>query len=295
MELPSNCPALKRVKHYEGRMMSGSVVRNVKRAGCAAAASVAVLSTPALAQSGAGETKPDLIITIGGGAQVIPRFPGSDKVQITPMPVLGFRKDGEPLSFGAADQGFGIDLSLGKRIAIGPVVQLQSSRRDKDVGAAVGKVPFTVEAGAFVQGYLTPYLRLRAEARRGVGGHDAWVGDVSADFVARDADRTIFSIGPRLRISDAKYQRAYFGVTPAAAVRTGLAVYRPDGGIHAVGVSSSLTHQFNFNWGVRAFAGYDRLVGNGGDSPLVRRFGDRNQYSAGLGLSYSFRYHRGSH
>jgi outer membrane protein len=265
----------------------------VARLANAAGLSLAVLSSPAKAQTDPPQPKPDWIITVGGGAQILPRYPGADEILVTPMPVFGFRKDGDPLTFGAADQGFGLDFSHSKTIDIGPVIQLQSSRREKDVGAPVGKVPFTVEGGAFVQAYVAPYLRLRAEARRGLGGHKAWVGDISADFVARDGDRTIFSLGPRLRLSDAKYQRAYFGVTPAAATATGLPVYRPGGGIHAIGIASSITHQFNFTWGLRGFAGYDRLVGNGDDSPLVRRYGDRNQFSAGLGLSYTFRVRRG--
>jgi outer membrane scaffolding protein for murein synthesis (MipA/OmpV family) len=268
---------------------TGALLRVVQ----AATGLLVVLSAPVAAQSDSGKPKRDLIVTIGAGAQVLPRYPGADEIQVTPLPIFGLRRDGDPLSFGAADQGSGIDILPSKKIDFGPVVQLQSSRRNKDVGAAVGKVPFTVEGGAFVQAFVMPYLRLRLEGRRGIGGHDAWVGDVSADFVARDGDRTIFSLGPRVRIADAKYQRTYFGVTPAAAAATGLPVYRPGGGIYEVGVATSLTHQFNFTWGMRAFAGYDRLVRDASDSPLVRRYGERNQFSAGLGLSYTFRVHRG--
>ena len=52
-------------------------------------------------------------------------------------------------------------------IDFGPAVRLRLKRSDKDVGAPVGDVGFTVEAGGFVQAWLSPYLRLRAEARKG--------------------------------------------------------------------------------------------------------------------------------
>lgn len=273
-------------------MMTGRKERPVMRGAAAMTVLLAMVSVPAAAQSGSDKPKRDLIITVGAGAQILPRYPGADEIRVTPLPYFAFRHDGDPVSFGAADQGSGLDLVPSKKFGVGPVVQLQSSRRNKDVGAPVGKVPFTVEAGAFVEAYAAPYLRLRVEGRRGVGGHDAWVGDVSADFVARDGDRTIFSLGPRLRLADAKYQRAYFGVTPAAAIATGLPTYRPGSGIYEMGLASSVTHQFNFTWGFRAFAGYDRVIGDAGRSPLVRRYGERDQFSGGLALTYTFRVRR---
>ena len=41
-----------------------------------------------------------------------------------------------------------------------------------------------------------------------------------------------------------------------------------------------------------AYAGYDRLVRDAGASPLVRRYGSRDQFSGGLGLTYTFLVHR---
>jgi outer membrane protein len=229
------------------------------------------------------------IVTIGLGAQVAPKYPGADSIVIAPLPRFDLRHVGDPLHFGAPDQGTGIGL-LGSRsrIDFGPVVQLQGKRKEKDVGAPVGNVGLTVEVGGFMEAWVTPNLRFRAEGRQGIGGHKALVGDLSADFVARDDDHTIFSIGPRLRLSDAKYQRAYFGVTPAVAVRTGLPAYRPGDGPYAAGAVAGILHQFNSRWGIWAYAGYDRLIRNAGKSPIVRAFGSRDQYSGGVALTYSF-------
>ena len=69
---------------------------------------------------------------------------------------------------------------------------------------------------------------------------------------------------------------------------SGLPVYRPGGGIHAVAAASGLSYQFNPRFGLFGYARYERLVGDAAKSPIVRDLGSRNQLSGGLGLSYTF-------
>lgn len=240
------------------------------------------LSTPALAQ----ETE-NRILSLGGGVQARPDYPGADGVGLGPLFYFDIRREGQPLTFEAPDEGIGMGV-LGGPLDIGPAFNLQRSRTDKDVGAPVGKVSFTVEAGAFAEYFVLPELRVRVEGRRGIGGHDGWVGDVSADYIVRDHDTYVFSIGPRVRLSDSRYHRAYFGVTPEVAAVTGLPVFDPEGGVHSVGVMAGLTHMIDRNWGLFGHAGYDRLVGDAADSPIVRAFGSRDQFTAGIGIFHSF-------
>jgi outer membrane protein len=251
----------------------------------ALAAALSFAATPAAAEEEAG----GWIATIGGGAQVSPKYPGADSLGVGPMPILSLRREGAPLPFEAPDEGWGFGL-LGddSPVDFGPSIQFQNKRQEEDVGAAVGDVGFTVEAGAFVEVFPIRNFRLRAEGRQAINGHDGMVGDVSADIVIRDRDNYVFSIGPRARFSDNDYHDAYFGVTPAVAIATGLPAFNPDGGLHAVGVVAGLTYMLSSSWGVYAHAGYDRLVGDAADSPIVREFGSRGQFSGGLGLFYNF-------
>ncbi|MGZ8998506.1 MAG: MipA/OmpV family protein [Allosphingosinicella sp.] len=263
----------------------------------ASAAAALLLLSPvgALAQD-ADEPprKRDILVTIGLGAQAYPRFPGSEDLRLAPLPVFSFRKAGDPMGFEAPDEGTGFAL-IGKKngFQAGPAIQLQNKRKETDVGAAVGNVGFTIEAGAFVQAHLGDNLRVRAEARRGIGGHKGWVGDVGLDLIGRPSDSTVMSIGPRLRLANRRYQRAYFGVAPPVAAITGLAPHDPSPGVKAVGIVAGLTHQFSNRWGIYAYAGYDRLIGDAADSPIVRTFGSRGQPSAGLALTYTFKVRRG--
>jgi len=99
----------------------------------------------------------------------------------------------------------------------------------------------------------------------------------------------VISIGPRVYLADEEYMESYFGVTPAESARTGIAAYQPEGGVRAVGAMFGIIHQLSRSFGVYAYAGYDRLVGDAADSPIVRLFGSENQFSGGVTLYYSFR------
>ena len=146
----------------------------------------------------------------------------------------------------------------------------------------------TVEVGGFVEYLPSETIRLRADLRKGLGGHEGLVGSIGADRIWRDGDRYVFSIGPRVLFSNARFQQAYFGVDNAAALASGLPAYRPDGGVYALAAASGLSYQFNPRWGAFGFARYERLVGDAADSPIVRDLGSRNQLSGGIGLSYTF-------
>ncbi|HYI64794.1 MAG TPA: MipA/OmpV family protein [Allosphingosinicella sp.] len=241
-------------------------------------------TAPASAQDGGGGHT----VTLGGGAQTYPKFPGSDSYGINFLPIFGFRREGTPMPFEAPDDGtgFGI-LGRGSVVNFGPAIRLQNKREEDDVGAPVGDVGFTVEVGGFVEVSPSENFRLRAELRQGIGGHGGLVGDLGADFVVRDENTYIFSIGPRARWADNDFHDAYFGV-PFSIPASGLPAYNPNGGIYAYGAVAGLTWRVGRNWGLQGYAGYDRLVGDAADSPIVRAFGSRDQFSGGAGLFFEF-------
>jgi len=242
---------------------------------------------PAWTMASAQENR-DLRVRVGLGAQLRPEYYGADKTEAAPLWEIDIARGDDPFAFEAPDDAFAISLISEGGFSAGPVANLASGRKNSDVGAAVGKVKTTIEAGLFAQYEPSDSIRLRSEVRKGIGGHDGLVGSAGADFVWRDGDNYVFSIGPRVLFSNARYQRAFFGVTPAAAQATGLPAYTPDGGMHAVAATSGLTYQFNRDFGMFAFARYERLVGDAAKSPIVRQFGSRNQASAGVGLTYTF-------
>ena len=242
-----------------------------------------IASTPAQAEDGG-----DYRVRVGLGGQLRPEFKGADDTELAPLWDIDIARGTNPFRFEAPDDSFGIALVSEQGFSAGPAANIASGRKNSDVGAPVGKVSTTIEAGAFAQYELGDNFRLRGELLKGIGGHRGLVGSLGADYVARDGDRYVFSVGPRLLLSDGRYQRAYFGVDAEAAAATGLPIYRPDGGLHGVALASGLSYQFNPRFGMFGFGRYERLVGDSAKSPIIRTFGSRNQLSGGLGLSYTF-------
>lgn len=222
------------------------------------------------------------------GPQLVPRFPGADGHVVRPFLDFSRARGDASFQFEAADESSSISIIKANGFAFGPAVSFEGSRRTRDV-PGVPRVGFTVEAGGFVQytASVVP-LRGRVELRQGIGGHKSLLGMASVDYVARDRDEWLFSIGPRVSFSTGKYQRAYFGVPVDSVASSGLPAFRPSGGIHAIGVNAGFLKQLSRHWGITTYAKYDRLVDDAGDSPVVRRFGDRNQLSGGIALSYTF-------
>ncbi|MFP5329834.1 MAG: MipA/OmpV family protein [Alphaproteobacteria bacterium] len=245
-----------------------------------AIAAVAASTTPASAEPWR--------VRLGLGAQVGPQFPGDDSLAVLPYPKISVARGDKPFAFGAHDDSFSITLLSSGGFSFGPAAQISEGRDESDLDVEVGDVDRTIELGAFAQYYFGENFRLRGEIRKALGGHDGVLGHVAADYVARDGDRYAFAVGPRVRFVDSEYMESFFGISPEVSLITGLPVYDPDGGLHAVGVMASGDYSLGGPWGLFGYVGYDRLVGDAKDSPIVRDFGSPNQFSAGIGVSYTF-------
>ncbi|WP_326525561.1 MipA/OmpV family protein [Sphingomonas sp.] len=243
---------------------------------------IAVAPVAATAQDGEQPRRTRVIV----GPAVTPAFPGADRYAIRPYVDLS-RTRASQFDYEAPDESTSIALIDSDGFSFGPAIGFEGKRRARDAGG-LDEVKFSVELGGAVA-YRTGNIRFLAEARKGVSGHKAVTGMVGVDYIARDADKWLFAIGPRVTFADNRYARRYFGVTAAEALRTGVPAFTPDGGVTMVGGTASLLRQFGDGpWGVFGFAKYDRLIGDAADSPVVRRFGSRGQLAGGVGISYTF-------
>lgn len=222
------------------------------------------------------------------GPQLVPTYPGADRHSLRPYVDVSRADAGDKFAFESPDESIGFTVLDRGRLQIGPSLGFEGRRRRRDVGGVLPSVGTTVEVGGFAQYALTPSVRVRLEGRQGLGGHKGLIGIMAADYVARDRDRWVFSIGPRLTVASDRYNRAYFGVSSADAPAAGLPAFKANGGIQAVGATTGLLRQLTPRWGVFGYAKYDRLVDDPARSPIVRTLGSRNQVSGGLALSYTF-------
>jgi outer membrane protein len=222
-------------------------------------------------------------------ARVAPSYMGSDRYKIGPTGSLHFTKPGEDAAFSAPDDGLSIGVVGGDSWSVGLAGAFRGKRDDDHDLRGFDEVDWAVEAGVFANLWLSESFRLRAAVRRGFNGHEGWVADVGADLVHSD-DTWVLSIGPRARWTDTEFNRTYFGVTPLEASRSpfAIAAYSPSDSMASAGALASAEYRWSKRWSVVADARYDRLLGDGADSPIVRDLGSRDQFSAALGLKYSF-------
>lgn len=235
----------------------------------------------------------DIRVRISLGAQVRPKYVGADDTIVSPLFLVKIARGTNEFSFSAPDDSPGIAVISTNGFSFGPAGNIEGRRKPSDVGAPVNPIKRTFEAGAFAQYEWRDSFRVRAELLKGIDGHKGLVGTIGADKIWRDGDRYVLSLGPRVLFSDARYQRAYFGVNPAVSIASGLPAYQPGSGVYAVGAASGITYALNNRWGLLGFARYERLVGDAARSPIVRAFGSRNQLSGGIGLNYTFTIRRG--
>lgn len=224
---------------------------------------------------------------IAAGPQLVPSYPGAKGVVVRPFFDLARARGDTPFEFEAADESSGFSVLRSNGFAVGPALNFEGSRRTREV-PGVPRVGFTVEAGGFVEYSFAAPVRARFELRQGIGGHKGMIGQGGVDYIARDRDDWLFAIGPRVSFSNGKYQRAYFGVPAESVSGSGLPAYRPSGGVHAVGATTSYLKQLTPRWGIYAYGKYDRLIDDAGRSPILRTIGSRDQWSGGLSATYTF-------
>jgi outer membrane protein len=226
---------------------------------------------------------------IAVGPQLVPAYPGADRISLGGYFDIDRAAEDEPFAFEAPTESFGFPVLEAGGIYFGPAVALTGKRKQSDTMPGLRTVGTTIEPGVAIQADIGEQFYGFVEVRRGIGGHDAWTGQLGFDYFTREADEYVLSLGPRLTWGDNRHSRAYFGVSEPEALATGLAPHDPKGGIQSLGAAASLDVPVSRQWGMSAYAGYQRMVGDAADSPVVRAFGSRDQWSGGVAVTYTFR------
>ena len=95
--------------------------------------------------------------------------------------------------------------------------------------------------------------------------------------------------GPRLSVTDATFNQAYFGINATQSFNSGYAQYYPGGGLRSVGVGASALWRINEKLNLVAFGSYNYLGDIAANSPIVSGpAGSRNQFIVGTALSWRF-------
>ena len=130
----------------------------------------------------------------------------------------------------------------------------------------VGVSLTTAVSGGATGGHLSPYVSL-------------WVPLSHTVFVG---------LGGGFTWSSESFMQQYFGVSPAASAASGLPAYNAGAGVRQYYLWPAVVWKLSREWYVGAGGFLQRLTGDSADSPIVTQRGERNQFSAGLGVAYAW-------
>ncbi|CAM5769495.1 MltA-interacting MipA family protein [Labrys miyagiensis] len=281
------------------------MLRTLLKTTVAAAALGCMLASPALAQSspytptGFWNTyfAGDWSLTVGAEAAAGPSYEGAGDMGFLPAPIISLGRSGVGPRFSSRNDNPSLSVFDTGNFQIGPVGKILFERTNSasDDLRGLKDVPWGGELGVFMNYYPADWLRLRAEVRQGIRAHHGVVADLSADAFYDITPTWRISGGPRLSAASESYYEAYYGVSLAESLASGLNVYHPDGGgIKSVGVGGALTWKTTDKVTTSAFAEYSRLTGPAADSSLVKQRGNANQFLIGVSATYRFDFTLGS-
>jgi outer membrane scaffolding protein for murein synthesis (MipA/OmpV family) len=231
----------------------------------------------------------DWTFDIGPGVVVAPWFEGSAWYRALPVPNLDLRYQRDRFFISARD-GVGATLLDASGFKAGPILRYRFPRNEWDGPGlyGTGSVPFTVEGGGFLR-YDQPWIAAKIEVRRGLGGSNGLVMDALVDGKLRLGDSVFLSGGPRLSVTDSRYNQAYFGIDATQSFNSGYAQYYPGAGLRSVGAGASVLWRLTDKLSLVVFGSYNYLADVAANSPLVQGpAGSRNQFIAGSALSWRF-------
>jgi MipA family protein len=244
---------------------------------------------------------PDWIVTIGLESRIVPEWPGASdsKFGFTALPLFNIRKQGDPPDFFGPRDSFGVNLINLGAFQFGPALQFIGERQAQNYKElyGLGSVNYAAQVGAFANFWPLPWLRLRGEIRQGIGGETGLTGDIFLDAIGQFGQWQL-SGGPRMTLQTTAAVSPYFTITPAGAAGTAataptsglppLSAYNASGGVYSYGAGGQVQYRFSPQWEAHTFVEYQRLTGSVADSPIVTVRGSPNQFTYGLGATYSF-------
>lgn len=243
------------------------------------------LSPPALAQEAAQETAQDraFAFSLTAGAAYGPRYFGAESYDVTPG--VMFRLTGLALGNLRLRDPDGPRL-FAPGSGLRGALRVIGERKGSGALAGLDDLDSAVELGLGVH-HTTQSWQVYGDLRYGIIGHHALAGEVGANVIHRAPSGLVLHAGPRAEFGSARFMRSYFGVTQDESAASGLAAYRPGGGLQSLGAEIGVYQPLTADWGITGALRYDRLLGDAAASPIVQQ-GSRDQMTVNIGLTRHF-------
>jgi len=211
-----------------------------------------------------------------------PRFDGSDARRTLAVPSLAAHLSNG--FFAEPVNGVGFNFGTDRRLQWGVRAAVEMGR-SADLIAGLGRIDARLNPGLFANWRVADRLELRGALRAGMAGAGGTAMHLGAAWDLWRSGANGVGLHVAARWSDADYNQAYFGVTPAQSVASGLLSYEPGAGLSALQAGISGRMELAPRWTGFGGLSWQRLAGDAADSPLVQ---DRAAPRLVLGAAYRF-------
>jgi len=232
-------------------------------------------------------------ITLGAAPVVSPVYSGSQDYGFSIYPDIRLRY--EDKFFASIPEGMGYNVINTKEWKSGPLIKLRFGRKE-DTGGSIflisgetdalkgmGDIDPAGEAGGFVE-YRSREWGTRLEIRQGFGGHDGLIGDINLNYFNKVGSMR-YTLGPRMTVATDGFTNTYYGVSQEQSKASGYSFYEAGNGLVSIGFGASAIMPLAPQWNLGVFAGYDYLMDEASQSPLVEQ---ASQFSLIGSISYRF-------
>ena len=224
----------------------------------------------------------------GGFVYISPSYEGGKGYSVIGFPFVA------PASLGdnSALQIKGVDdvrlrLFQSGGFEFGPLAGYRFGRDEDDAGHLFGMGDVD---GGFVLGGFATYRAGPFAAS--VSYHHQATGDDTGGLVRFGLEHAQ-RLSPRMKITTTlgtnyaldDYMQAFFGVTNAQFIASGLSPHEASAGFKDVYAGITANIDLDDRWSLIVMGRYARLIGDAADSPVIET---ENQFYGGLGLSYKF-------
>lgn len=256
---------------------------------CAALFSSRAAGAAELDDADARKPPPEWHVVVGMGALAHPAYPGASSLSVLPLPLIDARYGDR--FFASVMGGVGVNLIAERDWHAGFALSPRLGRSDSSDARLRGWGSITAGADAriFADHRWGPFS-LGASVHHELEGSEGNLADATASWFVPLSRRLFVIARTTLTWADARYNGAYFGVTPqqsltALAGGTHLSSFAAPSGLRDLAVSLLTAWQFDRHWGVQALLGESTLLGAAAHSPLTQQ---RIQPMAGGFLTYGF-------
>ncbi|HZA01408.1 MAG TPA: MipA/OmpV family protein [Hyphomicrobiaceae bacterium] len=225
---------------------------------------------------------------IGGFIFVSPKFEGAKSYDVTGFPFVApaaLGEDGIVQIKGADDMRFRL-LHL-DGLEFGPLAGYRFGRDEDDSPRLRGleDIDGGLVVGAFATYRTGPFAVSASYHHQATGDDTGGLVRIGAEYVSLPSPGLKVTAGVGTDYASEEYMTAFFGVTHAQSIASGLPAFDPSAGFKDVFAGITATVDLDERWSILLTGRYTQLIGDAADSPIVE---SESQLFGGLGVSYKF-------